>query len=567
MNKLFYAIILSAALTFSASGALLINNGGGATNITATSAWPTATIVSTGAANPYLYIYWGTNDGSTNASSWENTNSIGSVTQDSYSVQVTNLSSFQIYYHRAFATNSLTTNWAAYSAQFITLFVSTSAPISSTRAVSVDLYGMLKNPTNFWTTNIVGLAAALSSYGFATDAYTKAESDAKYATTGTVGSVSNDVEAIKDRTNVYEQAAIDASSYTSSVAATITSGMTNDWTLALDYTNYAFIAWGWGDWATNYLNWDMITNTPATLTGYGIADAYTKVESDGLFATGTPVYVEADPVWESEKAGYATGTPLYVETYLGTITSATIAAGSSDSVTTNDGDLAFTWNTNAAGGGAGSGFPLDADGDLAGYTLSNGVLSNVTFYGNGIGMTNVPGTETGRVSFGGESNVVMRVDGTNVYFGAPDLALKSTVTIVSNAAIAYADSVGTVVSNAALAYADSVGTVVSNASDAGDVVVSNAALAYADSVGTVVSNAAIAADLVVSNAYTNTKALAAAALPKSGGTMTGALTNDVAYWLPANGIVYFGTSTNYIKDQDGTNFLFMSGTNSANFGW
>jgi hypothetical protein len=31
-------------------------------------------------------------------------------------------------------------------------------------------------------------------------------------------------------------------------------------------------------------------------------------------ATGTPIYVEADPVWTSEKSGYATGTPLYAYT-------------------------------------------------------------------------------------------------------------------------------------------------------------------------------------------------------------------------------------------------------------
>lgn len=42
-------------------------------------------------------------------------------------------------------------------------------------------------------------------------------------------------------------------------------------------------AWEWGDHGTN---------------GY---------------ATGTPVYVESDPVWESEKASYATGVPVYVE--------------------------------------------------------------------------------------------------------------------------------------------------------------------------------------------------------------------------------------------------------------
>ena len=90
----------------------------------------------------------------------------------------------------------------------------------------------------------------------------------------------------------------------------------------------------------------------------------------------------------------------------------------------------------------------------------------------------------GTIGLYGESNIIRRIDGTDIYFGAPDLATKAVMTIVSNAAIAYADSVGTIVSNASLAYSDSVGT-------------------------------------VVSNAYTNTAVLAAAALPKTGGTMTG----------------------------------------------
>jgi len=57
------------------------------------------------------------------------------------------------------------------------------------------------------------------------------------------------------------------------------------------------------------------------------------------------------------------------------------------------------------------------------------------------------------------------------------------------------------------------------------------------------------------------------AVMKVGGIMSGPLTNTVAFHLPANGIVYFGTMTNYIKDQAGTNFLFMAGTQSCNFGW
>jgi len=43
----------------------------------------------------------------------------------------------------------------------------------------------------------------------------------------------------------------------------------------------------------------------------GSVTAYVATAISGL-ATGTPIYTEADPVWESEKSGYATGTPLYV---------------------------------------------------------------------------------------------------------------------------------------------------------------------------------------------------------------------------------------------------------------
>ena len=306
MNKLFYAFIISAALAISSSGALLINNGGGATNITATSAWVTATIVSTGAANPYLYVYWGTNDGSTNASSWGNTNSIGSVTQTSYSVQVTDLSAFSIYYHRAFATNSSTTNWAAYSAQFITLFSPTSAPAPSTRGVSVDTNGVLKNPTNFWTANSTGINAVVTNTG-------------GYVSDGDFASHTNNESA-----NILHSTAAEKAH----AAAAITNETDPVW--ESEKSGYA-------------------TGTPI----YVEADPVWESEKAG-YATGTPLYVysETDPVWEAEKAGYATGTPLYVESYTGTIVGLTGQTGAVFSVTTNNGVLDLT--VPSGGGGAGT---------------------------------------------------------------------------------------------------------------------------------------------------------------------------------------------------------------------
>ena len=84
------------------------------------------------------------------------------------------------------------------------------------------------------------------------------------------------------------------------------------------------------------------------------------------------------------------------------------------------------------GSGAGSGFPLTNDVDLAGYSMTNG-----SFVGDGLGITNVPGADTNYIAFFGESNVEVRVSSTNIYFGAPQIANN----------IANIQSVGAVASN------------------------------------------------------------------------------------------------------------------------
>ena len=457
-----------------------------------------------------------------------------------------------------------------------------------TNAVALSGSALQSGADGTWTNlseynnDLAGSSTNLSDYNndvpFATGTPVYAESDPIFTASAAYGISEGDTQS-------WTQGASDASTATNFIG---TNTLQTQITANAGFTNYAFIAWNWGNWATNLLNWAMMTGTPTTIGvgGYGVTDVYTKVESDAAYATTGTVGVidvafsahtnnesaDIQHLTAAEKAHAAaaiTNEPhsiaysnLTYSSILQSMTNFTSVASSSNYLTYDPVTrLLSGCVTNAGAGGTGT---TNASGINVAFTATN-YTADANVEAHLVALDSIQ--ETNTVSFDGESNVVMRVSGTHVYFGAPALATKATVTIVSNAfgagdiivsnaALAYADSVGTVVSNAALAYADSVGTVVSNA-----------ALAYADSVGTVVSNAAIAADLVVSNAYTNTKALAAAALPKSGGTMTGALTNDVAYWLPANGIVYFGTSTNYIKDQDGTNFLFMSGTNSANFGW
>jgi hypothetical protein len=63
--------------------------------------------------------------------------------------------------------------------------------------------------------------------------------------------------------------------------------------------------------STTNIAWTDILDTPTDLSGFGITDAYTKIESDALYATGTPLYgfTETDPVFTNWLA-----TNTYVET-------------------------------------------------------------------------------------------------------------------------------------------------------------------------------------------------------------------------------------------------------------
>ena len=120
---------------------------------------------------------------------------------------------------------------------------------------------------------------------------------------------------------------------------------------------------GSGGWV-NILDGISMTETDpvwtVASTGY-----YTKVESDSLFATGTPLYAytETDPMWNSVSnlyyqkseidATFATGTPVYVEVD----PHAVLADGSR---------------------------AMSGDLDMAGYVITNALV-----YGDGSGLTNL----------------------------------------------------------------------------------------------------------------------------------------------------------------------------------
>ena len=81
---------------------------------------------------------------------------------------------------------------------------------------------------------------------------------------------------------------------------------------------FTFVFGDFGDPATwsEYAATDPVNFGGQTISNIGgIAGAVTFASQPVIpgYATGTPVYVESDPVWNAQKAGYATGTPLYVE--------------------------------------------------------------------------------------------------------------------------------------------------------------------------------------------------------------------------------------------------------------
>jgi len=153
------AIVLAMALFIWAQmgfgGTLAIGNGSGASSITATSAWLQVTVTSTNTVNPYLFALWGLTNGSTNAATWQYTNTFGKSTQGTYSCQVAALNANTLYYYRGYATNSATTDvtWASSCIIWRTLSTATSAPVTSVSTVTVNTNGVLKSPSNFLVTN------------------------------------------------------------------------------------------------------------------------------------------------------------------------------------------------------------------------------------------------------------------------------------------------------------------------------------------------------------------------------------------------------------------------------
>lgn len=177
IKKMLMVLMVSFPLLVEAAS-LSLNNGGGATNITSTSAWLNVSVTSTGNANPYVWIFWGTNNGNSNSTAWLHTNVVGVCTVATYSVQATSLPPSMLHYYRAYATNGTQTNWSSISALFRTISAPTTAPPSSVQTVTVDTNDVIKHPTNLFMANTGLLGSAMSTIGTTNISYGTTSSSA-----------------------------------------------------------------------------------------------------------------------------------------------------------------------------------------------------------------------------------------------------------------------------------------------------------------------------------------------------------------------------------------------------
>ena len=158
-------------------GALLptVTNSTGVSDITTNSATLNGEVISTSADNPTVHIYWGDTDGGTTVDNWENDINLGAKGAETFSAQITNLTSNTTYYYRCYVINSAGESWADSTQTFTTLIatptVTNSTGASNVTATSATLNGEVTsaggdNPTVhiYWGDNDGGTTAGSWDY-------------------------------------------------------------------------------------------------------------------------------------------------------------------------------------------------------------------------------------------------------------------------------------------------------------------------------------------------------------------------------------------------------------------
>ena len=135
----------NATLTLAVLSAPVVTNLS-AGNLQTTSATLNGQIVFTGNQTPTVTIFYGPNDGGTNAAAWSNNVAIGAQLGN-FSANITGLAPAMTYYFTATATNSAGGAWAApsqsFNTQAVTPPVMTNLPAANVQATSASLGGQV----------------------------------------------------------------------------------------------------------------------------------------------------------------------------------------------------------------------------------------------------------------------------------------------------------------------------------------------------------------------------------------------------------------------------------------
>lgn len=108
-----------------------------ASDITGVSATVGGAVSDTGGATPNITIYYGDNDGGTNAGSWDHSINLG-FQSDIFFTGLTGLNSSSTYFYRCLATNFVGDSWASSTATFVTAAPATPPTIVNLPATTID---------------------------------------------------------------------------------------------------------------------------------------------------------------------------------------------------------------------------------------------------------------------------------------------------------------------------------------------------------------------------------------------------------------------------------------------
>ncbi len=98
-----------------------VQNSGGATGVTGSSAWLMGDLVSTGTAPTTVYVFWGTTDCGTNMAYWASANNLGILNPGQFTAHLAGLTNPIVYYYRFYATNAFGGAWSEATEQFLSI--------------------------------------------------------------------------------------------------------------------------------------------------------------------------------------------------------------------------------------------------------------------------------------------------------------------------------------------------------------------------------------------------------------------------------------------------------------